>query len=182
MRDLSSYSTDGYYLTRKVNPFLKRVEKAIPPGRCLDLGAGNGSNAAYLQEQGWKVLCVDLNETSVELCRQLGLDAKLANVAEDNCFIGGPFEMIVCLYVFQHLTIAEQLRVAKACWEQLVIGGLLVWGSFLDERPLIEAKDIFPPDRCSIILSHSWSRDDVQHGPPHRHRGIVIAARRIATQ
>lgn len=90
--------------------------------------------------------------------------------------------MIVCLYVFQHLSITEQLKVAGMCWHNLMVGGFFIWGGFLDRQPLIKPKDIFPPDRCSIILSHSWSGIDSSHRQPHRHFGIVVAARRKALQ
>ena len=42
----------------------------------IDLGSGPGNHALYLQERGYKVLCVDFSEAMLELCKEKGLNTK----------------------------------------------------------------------------------------------------------
>jgi 2-polyprenyl-3-methyl-5-hydroxy-6-metoxy-1,4-benzoquinol methylase len=39
--------------------------RAIPPGRVLELGCGNGSNAVYMASQGCSVDAVDFSEAAI---------------------------------------------------------------------------------------------------------------------
>ncbi|MDX1659086.1 MAG: class I SAM-dependent methyltransferase, partial [Nitriliruptorales bacterium] len=43
---------------------------AMPPGDVLDLGAGEGRNAHWLAEQGWRVTAVDISQVALETLRQ----------------------------------------------------------------------------------------------------------------
>ncbi|MEU8901140.1 class I SAM-dependent methyltransferase [Nocardia sp. NPDC048505] len=48
---------------------------ALPPGKALDLGCGNGRNAAYLARHGWQVTGIDSNEPAVAQARKRGSSA-----------------------------------------------------------------------------------------------------------
>ena len=68
--------TDGASsLNTKPNALLVSSVKGRAPGTALDLGIGQGRNAIYLAENGWKVTGVDLSEVAVqqaERTRRLG--------------------------------------------------------------------------------------------------------------
>jgi SAM-dependent methyltransferase len=49
----------------KPDPTLIREIGALPPGRALDLGAGDGRNATWLARQGWQVTAVDFSEVAI---------------------------------------------------------------------------------------------------------------------
>jgi chemotaxis protein methyltransferase CheR len=49
----------------KVNPRLAEVAAALPVGRALDLGCGEGADALWLAERGWEVVAVDVSTTAL---------------------------------------------------------------------------------------------------------------------
>ena len=53
------------------NRFLVEETADLPPGRALDLAAGEGRNAIWLAEKGWRVDAVDFSETGLEKARRL---------------------------------------------------------------------------------------------------------------
>jgi SAM-dependent methyltransferase len=55
---------------RKPSGFLARSLPLLPPpGRCLDLGGGQGRNAVFLARQGWEVTLADAALTGVARAR-----------------------------------------------------------------------------------------------------------------
>jgi len=46
-------------------PLLVETAQELPPGRALDLACGNGRNAAWLAEHGWKVTAVDRSPVAI---------------------------------------------------------------------------------------------------------------------
>lgn len=59
----------------ELNGFLARLEKGGGSKRVLDLGSGPGHQADYLREHGCEVVCIDLSEEMVAICREKGLEA-----------------------------------------------------------------------------------------------------------
>ncbi|MEW9527743.1 FAD-dependent oxidoreductase [Microbispora sp. NPDC049125] len=48
------------------NPQLVTEAAGLPPGRALDVGSGEGADAVWLAERGWKVTAVDISTTALE--------------------------------------------------------------------------------------------------------------------
>jgi SAM-dependent methyltransferase len=65
--------------TGEPNRFLVAETAALRPGSALDLACGEGRNAVWLAEQGWRVTGVDFSEVALEKARGLadarGVDA-----------------------------------------------------------------------------------------------------------
>jgi SAM-dependent methyltransferase len=65
--------------TSEANRFLVAEAAALAPGRALDLACGEGRNAVWLAERGWRVTGVDFSEVGLEKARALaqtrGVDA-----------------------------------------------------------------------------------------------------------
>lgn len=59
----------------KVNATMAEVVTDLAPGRALDLGAGEGGDAAWLAERGWEVVALDVS--------QVALDRSAATVGSD---------------------------------------------------------------------------------------------------
>ena len=87
----------------------------------LDLGCGRGELLELLQDSGYVVRGVDLNQVMVSLCRERGFDVAERDLLEylseqPDSTIGA----IVCLHVIEHLSyelliaiLAETVRVLK---------------------------------------------------------------------
>lgn len=64
----AQYATTGRRWSGKVNPTLAEVVEALPSAEgatVLDLGCGEGGDAVWLAEHGWRVTAVDVSETAV---------------------------------------------------------------------------------------------------------------------
>lgn len=53
--------------------FAAEVE-SLPPGRALDLACGEGRNAIWLAERGWRVTAVDFSEVAVDRGRRIAAE------------------------------------------------------------------------------------------------------------
>ncbi|NHW34493.1 class I SAM-dependent methyltransferase [Paenibacillus aceris] len=63
----------------ELNLFLARLNRSSQENgsgkRVLDLGSGPGHQADYLRAQGCDVVCIDLSDEMVAICREKGLEA-----------------------------------------------------------------------------------------------------------
>jgi SAM-dependent methyltransferase len=57
--------------TSHANRFLVDETKALEPGRALDIACGEGRNAIWLAERGWRVTGVDFSKVGLEKARTL---------------------------------------------------------------------------------------------------------------
>jgi SAM-dependent methyltransferase len=57
--------------TSEPNRFLVAEVATLAPGRALDLACGEGRNAVWLAERGWRVTGVDFSEVALEKARGL---------------------------------------------------------------------------------------------------------------
>lgn len=77
---------DGIWSGR-VNAVLADVAGALPVGRALDLGCGEGGDVVWLAEQGWDAVGIDLSVTAIargsRASVSAGVDEQTAFVAAD---------------------------------------------------------------------------------------------------
>lgn len=66
--------------TAEPNRFVVEELQALPPGRALDVGAGEGRNAIWLAHRGWQVTAVDFSAVGLEKGLRL---AESSHVAVD---------------------------------------------------------------------------------------------------
>jgi SAM-dependent methyltransferase len=73
------YSGAEFEWTTRPNQFVAAELADLPPGRALDLAAGEGRNTIWLAERGWRVTAVDFSRVGLEKGRKLsaarGIDA-----------------------------------------------------------------------------------------------------------
>jgi 2-polyprenyl-3-methyl-5-hydroxy-6-metoxy-1,4-benzoquinol methylase len=53
----------------RANPVLVYVSGRLRPGTALDLGCGEGGDAVWLAQQGWRVTAVDVSATALDRTR-----------------------------------------------------------------------------------------------------------------
>ena len=76
-------------------------------GKLLDVGCGRGWNAMYFKEKGFDVEATDISPEAVELTRQKGIKASVADLEYRN--INGLYDFILCLEVLQFLNDPKQV-------------------------------------------------------------------------
>jgi SAM-dependent methyltransferase len=108
--------------------FASAVE-GLAPGRALDLACGEGRNAVWLAERGWRTTGVDFSDVALAKAERLaasrGVEVEwvLADVLEYEPERGA-FDLVAVLYLqLPHEELAEVLRSAA---EALAPGGTLV--------------------------------------------------------
>ncbi len=122
--------------TAEPNRFAEAELRDLPPGRALDLGAGEGRNAVWLAGRGWRVTAVDFSAVGLDKGRQLAasrgtsVDWVHADV-RDYQPEAGAFQLVLIAYL--QLPAAELTGVLNHAVRALAPGGtLLVIGHDVD--------------------------------------------------
>ncbi len=123
------YEDSELVWTATPNRFLVSEVKGIEPGAALDVGCGEGRNAVWLAEQGWRVTGVDFSEVGLEKARRLA-EARGVSVewvlADLRAYqpAAGAYDLVVVLYL--HLPAEERRAVHGAATRALRPGGVLL--------------------------------------------------------
>ncbi|MBV9383035.1 MAG: class I SAM-dependent methyltransferase [Streptosporangiaceae bacterium] len=97
------YSRAEYEWTTEPNQFVAAELAGLPPGRGLDLAAGEGRNAVWLAERGWKMTAVDFSRVGLEKGRRLSeargvtVDWVVADLASYSP--PGAFDLVLIAYL-----------------------------------------------------------------------------------
>lgn len=90
--------------------FLERVKNnagkflsVVSGKKILDMGSGPGNHAEYFAANGYDVMCVDLSEEMVKVCRQKGLHAEVMDI-ENLMFPPHSFDGIWAYASLLHVT------------------------------------------------------------------------------
>jgi SAM-dependent methyltransferase len=131
------YAAEERVFSSGPNPIVERALSQLPPGRALDLAAGEGRHALWLAEREWRVTAVDFSEVGLEKGRaeagRRGLDVEwVLDDAYRYVPPAGSFDLV--LIVHFHPRPADRERVFAAAVDALVPGGhLLVVGRHVDD-------------------------------------------------
>jgi SAM-dependent methyltransferase len=123
------YEASDLLWTVTPNRFLVTEVEGLNPGAALDVGCGEGRNAVWLAEQGWRVTGVDFSDVGLDKARRLadarGVDVEwvLADLrsyqpAEE------AYDLAVVLYL--HLPASERRAVHAAAARSLRPDGVLL--------------------------------------------------------
>jgi SAM-dependent methyltransferase len=97
------YARAERVLNRPPHRLVAELVSELPPGRALDLGAGEGRNAVWLAAQGWQVTAVDFSRVAIEWGRESAADlgVELDWVLQDihSPLPAGPFDLVLVIYV-----------------------------------------------------------------------------------
>ena len=69
------YRGEAFDDSREPNPFLKEHMRIRGTGLALDLACGEGGNAVFLAQQGWKTDAVDISPVGLRKARKLAREA-----------------------------------------------------------------------------------------------------------
>ena len=84
------------------NQFVEAECADLPPGRALDLAAGEGRNALWLARRGWQVTAVDFSQVALDKGREVAGDADVEWVVARRADAGRadrPYDLVVLAYL-----------------------------------------------------------------------------------
>jgi SAM-dependent methyltransferase len=145
--------------TAEPNRFLVAETSALTPGRALDLACGEGRNAVWLAERGWRVTGVDFSDVALEKAGRLassrGVDATwiAADLLE---YSPEPraFDLVIVFY----------LQVQDT-----------------ERRPVLRAAaDAVAPGGTFLVVAHERSNLEHGHGGPQDRAVLYTAADVVA--
>jgi SAM-dependent methyltransferase len=123
------YADRDFVLTVQPNQFLVQELDGLPPGRALDLGCGEGRNAVWLAERGWRVRGVDFSEVGLEKARRLatarGVEGEWI-AADLHEYRPEPraFDLVLVLYL--QVSASERAPILRAAADAVADGGIFL--------------------------------------------------------
>lgn len=120
------YAAAELVWSRGPNQFVEAECADLPPGRAVDLAAGEGRNAIWLARQGWQVTAVDFSGVALDKGRTLAGDTPVEWVRADatSWTPDAPVDLVVVAYL--QLPAAQRRRAHRNA-----VGSLRPGGTFL---------------------------------------------------
>ncbi|MBM9465328.1 methyltransferase domain-containing protein [Aeromicrobium sp. YIM 150415] len=144
------------------NAALIDTAEDMPPGRALDLGAGEGGDAIWLARQGWQVTAVDISRVALDraarAAAEAGIDAERIEWVPADLATWEP---------------AGQVDLISACFFQSPV-------ELPRDEVLRRLSGSIAPGGHLLVVSHAspppWARDHEGHGPALRSAEEEVAA------
>jgi SAM-dependent methyltransferase len=125
------YRGQGRVWSGRANPVLVDVAGSLHPGTALDLGCGEGGDAVWLAQQGWRVTAVDVSATALDraatLAAEAGVDASIDFQQHDlaRTFPEGAFDLVSAQYLHSPIEFPRD-RVLRMAARAVASSGLLL--------------------------------------------------------
>lgn len=120
------YRESGLVWSPGPNQFVEAELADVPPGRALDLGAGEGRNAIWLAEQGWRVTAVDFSQAGLDKGRSRVGDLPVEWVCADATTWAGDGSYDLCVLAYLQLQGEERRGAVRGGFASLRPGGTLL--------------------------------------------------------
>ena len=65
------YEASELVWTSTPNIWVEQIAGDLPPGRVIDLAAGEGRNTLWLAERGWKACAIDFSQVAIDRAREM---------------------------------------------------------------------------------------------------------------
>jgi ubiquinone/menaquinone biosynthesis C-methylase UbiE len=124
------YAASELVWSAEPNRFVAEECAELPPGRALDLAAGEGRNAIWLAQRGWTVTATDFSAVGLDKGRRLaehaGVADRIAWVVADVTTTDWPAEFDLVVVAYLQLVEAERRAALLRGFAALQPGGRLV--------------------------------------------------------
>jgi len=129
----SRYDQTDLMWSQGPNQWIEQVTAELPPGKALDLAAGEGRNAIWLASRGWEATALDFSAVALERAARIASErlgdgaARFSTQCED-LFTYSPDPRAYDLVIVVYLQVAanQRTRVLRAAAEAVAPGGMLV--------------------------------------------------------
>ncbi|EHY87715.1 SAM-dependent methyltransferase [Saccharomonospora azurea] len=186
----------------KPNALLVRQVADLPPGTVLDLGCGEGGDAIWLAQRGWRVTAVDVSDVALRRGAAHAKDAGVADAIDwqrhdlATSLPEGTFDLVSAQFL--HSPVAEEGEretVLRRALSAVAPGGILLIGSHAGWPSWVESPPFdhrFPTVRevvDALELPDGWTVDVAEvvetelpdpEGRPGRRPDSVVRVRRDA--
>jgi len=185
------------------NVWVEQLTRDLPPGKALDIAAGEGHNALWLAARGWHATAVDFSAVALQRARSLareqpGDDAGTLETLEADVKTWVPqarsYDLVLVVYL--HLPQQQRSTIMRAAAEAVAPGGtLLIVGHDLEnlasghggpQDPLVlyRPRDIvadIEPAQLVILRDETAVRSltDGQGQPAEALDALVLARRAV---
>jgi len=178
---IDCYTKDNFYKIQRLNPLVFQYTQGIT-GKALDLGAGKGVNSKYLSDRGFEVTAVEINPEAIKMIQRQGIDPQWEDIRELMWSRENHYNVILCLYVFQHLEDDDIIKVVEQMKCSLKKEGIMIISSFKAQSNRFSLENLahlFCGDhKFKIFVKDNWKRMDVSHGNLHYHEGFYLGAKK----
>ncbi|MFF7246878.1 class I SAM-dependent methyltransferase [Embleya sp. NPDC008237] len=118
----------------KPNAALVRETSDLPPGRALDLGCGEGGDAIWLAERGWRVTATDVSRIALERAAEHAKAKRVADLIDwqwhdlNATFPAGTFDLVSAHFLHSHGELDREAILRTAATTVAPGGVLLIVG------------------------------------------------------
>lgn len=127
------YATREVTWSGRVNAALADVAAPLPRGTALDVGCGEGADAIWLAEQGWRTVGMDVSPTAVArataAARERGLDAdRVGFVVADavDALPDATYDLVAASFLHSWEADFPRIDILRAAAERVAPGGHLL--------------------------------------------------------
>jgi len=129
----SRYDETDLRWSRGPNRWIAEITADLPPGRVLDLAAGEGRNAIWLAERGWHATAVDFSAVALQRATRIaagrlgeGVTRFSVRQADLATYTPNPRSYDLVLVVYLQVESALRSQVLRAAADAVAPGGSLV--------------------------------------------------------
>jgi SAM-dependent methyltransferase len=193
------YSGEAMWSGRPNGTLVREIE-GLAPGRALDVGAGEGGDAVWLAQRGWRVTASDVSQHGLDRVaalaeeHQLSIEGQRTDANALDAFEAGAFDLVSAQYV--PIPRSPDGRGIFNLLAAVAAGGTLLFvshdleplrGAVGDHAPSIDPDAFVRPEDIAAALADSpgWTIEVHEkrprpggHASSHHVDDIVLRARR----
>jgi SAM-dependent methyltransferase len=128
------------------NVVLVREVAALPPGAALDLGCGEGADAVWLAQRGWRVVAVDISGVALARAAAHAAEAGVSDRIEwqqrdlATSFPDGMFDLVSAQFLHSWGDLPRE-KILRAAAATVAPGGVLLIEGHMDAGPFAHDHD-----------------------------------------
>jgi len=117
------YRATGLVWSAGPNQFVEVEVADLPPGRAVDLAAGEGRNAIWLARRGWDVTAVDFSQAGLDKGRTIAGDLPVSWVRADATTWSDESAYDLCVVAYLQLPPAGRREAVRHGYRSVRVGG-----------------------------------------------------------